>query len=394
MADTAHKTEEEKKEYFDSPEELDLKVTQLATWVRESRHFIAFTGAGISTSAGVPDYRSGYNTVLPTGPGAWEKKAQNREAKKKQLRVAMHSAVPTPTHMAFVKLMDEGRLKYVVSQNVDGLHRKSGIDPIKLGEVHGNTNLEKCKRCGKEYMRDFRVRTAQKVHDHDTGRKCDNPECKGDLKDTIINFGENLDDHILETSFHNGEIADVCLAMGSSLRVTPAANIPESTARNGGKLVIVNLQKTPLDGVAALCIHAFCDTVMNMLMEKLAFPIPPFKLIRRVEFTKAQKALAGSATKKECLTVGGVDVDGCPFSLFPQIVAEYPGKTATLKREPFVIAEDRLPPTIRLTLHFQGHYREPPLTMSLNTANLTKKRYLLTYDPSSSSWEEPAPIDS
>ena len=82
MADTAHKTEEEKKEYFDSAEDLDVKVTQLATWVRESRHFIAFTGAGISTSAGVPDYRSGYNTVLPTGPGAWEKKAQNKEAKK------------------------------------------------------------------------------------------------------------------------------------------------------------------------------------------------------------------------------------------------------------------------------------------------------------------------
>ncbi len=75
MAETAHKTDDEKKEFFDSPEELDAKVTRLAELVRNSKHFIAFTGAGISTSAGVPDYRSGMNTVLPTGPGCWEKKA-------------------------------------------------------------------------------------------------------------------------------------------------------------------------------------------------------------------------------------------------------------------------------------------------------------------------------
>ena len=393
MADTAHKTEEEKKEYFDTPDELEAKVTQLAQWIRESRHFIAFTGAGISTSAGVPDYRSGYNTVLPTGPGAWEKKAQNKEMKKKNLRVAMQSAVPTPTHMAFVKMMDEGLLKYVVSQNVDGLHRKSGIDPNKLGEVHGNTNLEKCKRCGKEYMRDFRVRNAQKVHSHETGRKCDNPECRGDLVDTIINFGENLNDQILTTSFHNGEIADVCLAMGSSLRVTPAANIPESTGTNGGKLVIVNLQKTPLDRNAAMCIHAFCDTVMNLLMEKLGLVIPPFKLVRRVEFSKTLRAPAGSTSQKECLTIKGVDVDNCPFSLFPEVLAEFPGKTLTMKKEPFVVAEDRLPPVVRITLHFHGHYGEVPLPISLNTDSLTKKTYMLVFDPSSKVWENATVIN-
>lgn len=75
MASSAHKTEDEKKEYFDSPDELEAKVDQLAQWVRESSHFIAFTGAGISTSTGIADYRSGYDTVLKTGPGAWEKRA-------------------------------------------------------------------------------------------------------------------------------------------------------------------------------------------------------------------------------------------------------------------------------------------------------------------------------
>lgn len=75
MADTAIKTEEEKKEFFDPPEVLDQKCEMLAQWIKASEHFVAFTGAGISTSAGIPDFRSGYNTVLETGPGAWEKAA-------------------------------------------------------------------------------------------------------------------------------------------------------------------------------------------------------------------------------------------------------------------------------------------------------------------------------
>ena len=82
MASTAIKNEEEKKEYFDTPKELDLKVDQLSQWILESNHFCAFTGAGISTAAGIPDYRSGANTVLKTGAGCWEKAAAIEKAKK------------------------------------------------------------------------------------------------------------------------------------------------------------------------------------------------------------------------------------------------------------------------------------------------------------------------
>jgi len=92
--------------------------------------------------------------------------------------------------------MKKGYLKHIISQNIDGLHRKSGILSKDISELHGNTNLEICKKCGKDYMRDFRVRTALKCHDHKTGRKCDNPACKGDLYDSIINFGENLNDNV------------------------------------------------------------------------------------------------------------------------------------------------------------------------------------------------------
>ena len=203
MANTAL-NEGDKKEYFDSPAELDQKVTRLTKMVLKANHFVAYTGAGISTSTGIPDYRSGAKTVLPTGPGCWTKLADIQKAKaaghkviarpKVDFRTTIQKAIPSPSHMALVELMNRGMLKHVISQNIDGLHRKSGIPKDKISEVHGNTNLELCRKCNKDYMRDFRVRTAQKVHDHNTGRLCDDPNCRGKLYDTIINFNECLRD--------------------------------------------------------------------------------------------------------------------------------------------------------------------------------------------------------
>lgn len=106
MADTAIKTEEEKKEYFDTPEELDRKCDLLAQWIKSSEHFVAFTGAGISTAAGIPDFRSGYDTVLETGPGAWEKAALKAKVEKKVVTKPIQKALPTSTHMAFVALLE------------------------------------------------------------------------------------------------------------------------------------------------------------------------------------------------------------------------------------------------------------------------------------------------
>jgi NAD-dependent SIR2 family protein deacetylase len=140
---------------------------------------VAFTGAGISTSAGIPDFRSGFDTVLDTGPGAWEKAANKAKVAKdkKIVTKSIQKAFPTDTHMAFVALMEAGLLKFLISQNVDGLHRKSGIDPDNIAELHGNTNVELCSRCHRQFLRDGRVRNAQTVHDHKTGRKCDDPLC-------------------------------------------------------------------------------------------------------------------------------------------------------------------------------------------------------------------------
>ena len=154
----------------------------------------------------------------------------------KRVIVPFLSAVPSYSHLAYVKLMEAGLLKFVVSQNVDGLHRKSGIPPENLAELHGNVNFEKCRKCGKEFLRDFEVGCTT---DHLTGRNCTVPGCGGDLYDSIINFGENLPKRDIKAGFDNCLKADVCLAMGSSLRVTPAADMPAQTAEKGAKLVIV-----------------------------------------------------------------------------------------------------------------------------------------------------------
>ena len=144
MADTAIKTEEEKKEYFDPPEVLEEKTNLFVEMILTSEHFVAFTGAGISTSSGIPDYRSGYDTVLQTGPGCWETAANkqkyaaakkgpsaakkgpatvskkvatssNQPATKSSLRVSIQKAYPSLTHMALVELTERNHLKYIVS---------------------------------------------------------------------------------------------------------------------------------------------------------------------------------------------------------------------------------------------------------------------------------------
>jgi NAD-dependent SIR2 family protein deacetylase len=122
--------------------------------------------------------------------------------------------------------MDTGHLKYLISQNIDGLHRKSGIPIENIAELHGNTNLEICQKCGKDYLRDYRTRNKKVFDDHLTGRKCDNRECSGDLFDTIVNFGEGINKPLLKRAAQESEKSDLCIALGSSLLVKPAMLLP------------------------------------------------------------------------------------------------------------------------------------------------------------------------
>ncbi|KAI2609377.1 DHS-like NAD/FAD-binding domain-containing protein [Hypoxylon fragiforme] len=372
MANTAPKVPAEERQ--EAPEVVDRKAEALAKLIRKSKHMVVFTGAGVSTSAGIPDFR---------GPdGIWTLRAQGKQ---RAGAVNTLQAVPTLTHMALVELQNRGMLKYLISQNCDGLHRRSGILPNNLSELHGNNTRESCKDCGKEFIRDFRaVASYEKtVHDHRTGRKC--TLCDGALLDSIINFGESLPEAPLQLARDHGARADLFLVLGSSITVTPANEIPEVAGRNrGAKLVICNLQDTPLDGLADLRVYSKSDDLMLCVMEKLDIPIPTFILRRRLT---VQMETTGDDRRQ--LRVCGVDVDGTPVSFLRSVKLEYNRRVA--RSEPFVInfRGDVEPGTeLVLQLEFMGNYCEPDLKISHEySGDDTKTLYFLEYNPQTREWK-------
>lgn len=423
MSHTA-RTDDECTEFFDAPDILDQKVDLLCEWIKKSKHFVAFTGAGISTSCGIPDFRSGLNTVLDTGAGVWTMRAAissdptsdevKKNLQKKNTKSTL-KAIPSLTHMSLVELERQKLLKYLISQNTDGLHRRSGFPTNKLSELHGNSNLERCASCSKEYLRDFRVRTANGVHEHQTGRKCG--VCGGVLQDTIINFGESLPQMPLLQAEVNAEEADLCLAMGSSLTVTPAADFPKAVGLKGKKhkkarLVIVNLQATPLDNVCQLRINAKTDDVMRLVISKLNLQIPEFRLRRNLSVTQKSKPLDKEGQIKVDLEVAGMDADETPFSLFRKVAvlpslregdSERRFSTLACVEEPFKFsfalprakrgeeAKNNATAQVKVDLSFARHYEEPDLALSvpitLTPDANTNHRFLLEYNPFNREWQ-------
>eukprot|EP01090_Pellita_catalonica_P001869 TRINITY_DN11594_c0_g1_i3.p1 TRINITY_DN11594_c0_g1~~TRINITY_DN11594_c0_g1_i3.p1 ORF type:complete len:274 (-),score=33.31 TRINITY_DN11594_c0_g1_i3:207-1028(-) len=229
--------------------------------------------------------------------GVWTLKAKGQ--KRKHKTTPKNKAKPTFTHMAIVQLEREGKLKYLVSQNCDGLHIKSGFPPDKISELHGNTCIECCAKCGKLYYRGVSVRSVRNPEKL-TGRKCDNPKCKGyPLRYTTVAFSQSMPDRTLDKAEKHSLLCDLSLTMGTSMRVTPSCELPLMGRKRHGKtgpkrhrLVIVNLQKTPYDSKCALRIFAKVDVVMALLMEELGYTVPEYKQLDLINDSKWQKNFA------------------------------------------------------------------------------------------------------
>ncbi|KAI9150463.1 NAD-dependent protein deacetylase SRT1 [Paramyrothecium foliicola] len=362
-------------EYHETYSVVEEKAGQLADQIRKSNHFIAFTGAGISTSAGIPDFR---------GPdGQWTLMAQGRQRTSQTIDTMQ--AIPTPTHMALVELQNRGILKYLISQNYDGLHRRSGILPHMISELHGNSNREYCKNCGKDYIRDFHaVATyAHSINDHRTGRKCG--RCGAALHDSIINFGENLPVEELRLAFDHAWKADICLVLGSSLLVAPASELPALVGRKpDAVLAICNLQKTPSDETSKLRIFSEADFLMTKLMEKLDIPIPPF-ILHRCLVIRLELDQHGHHQ----LSATGVDSDGTPVSFLLSV--KLPQYRRVAQEEPFVVklrGDLATGTQITVGLQFMGHYNEPDLALTnlYKGGEVHETMYFLAYDPRDSTW--------
>jgi NAD-dependent SIR2 family protein deacetylase len=206
MSSTAFRKDSEIREYFDSKDDTVKNVAKLADLIKISNYIVVYTGAGISTSAGIPDFR-GPNGVWTTEDKGLEPDYSN------------HVEMPTLSHMAIKKLIDINLIKYLVSQNVDGLHIKSGVPHSKIAELHGNTNKEFCRKCKKVFFRDFYTpRDSNRVHDHRTGRFCDSDGCDSELYDSIINFREDLPEEELNNAEKESKRCDLAIVLGTSLR--------------------------------------------------------------------------------------------------------------------------------------------------------------------------------
>nr|XP_045599555.1 NAD-dependent protein deacetylase Sirt6-like [Procambarus clarkii] len=250
-------------EKFDSPEEVERKVQMLAEWVKESSHTVFHTGAGISTSAGIPDFR---------GPkGVW---TLEKQGLKPDINVSWDDAKPTLTHMAIVSLERNGYVQYVITQNIDGLHLRSGLQRKRLAELHGDMYVDKCNFCHRQFVRSTAVTTVGQKSEGKScpGKRGNGRRCRGKLHDTVLDWEDGLPDADLDLAVSHSCAADLSICLGTTLQIVPSGNIPVDTKKRGGKLVICNLQPTKQDRHADLIINTYVDNVMKRLLELLNIP--------------------------------------------------------------------------------------------------------------------------
>ncbi len=232
---------------------LEVGLADALPVVAGGRRITVLTGAGISTDSGIPDFR-GPQGVWTTNPGAERTSSLahyladpevRKQAWRNRLASPAWEARPNPGHLAIVELGRQGRLRAVVTQNIDELHQRAGVPPELVVELHGSMWGWSCWSCGATGpMAEVLGRLRAGEDDPPCSR------CGGVIKSTTISFGQSLDPAVLQAGVEAATDCDVLLAVGSSLQVQPAATLVPLAARAGAAVVVVNAQPTPYDDVA------------------------------------------------------------------------------------------------------------------------------------------------
>jgi len=230
-----------------------------------SRAAVAFTGAGVSTASGVPDFRSPGGIWSRYRPVTLPEFMASADARrrywvyKKETYADFAQARPNATHQALAGLEAEGRLLGVITQNIDGLHQEAGSR--RVVELHGTNRRVECLGCG--WTAPAAVAQERLLAGEDVPA-C--TACGGPLKAATISFGQALRPEVLEEAFALARAADLLLVLGSSLVVYPAAAIPEAVASRGAPLVIINREPTPLDALAAVVLRGEVERLLPALV--------------------------------------------------------------------------------------------------------------------------------
>ncbi len=245
-----------------------MSIVEARQWIADSHCIVGFTGAGVSTESGIPDFRSP-NGVWARNRTVFFEEFCNNEAdrieywrQKVESWPPMREATPNLGHQAFADLARLGKLQTLITQNIDGLHQRAGLDPSLVLELHGTMTEVYCLNCKDRISMNEAVKRVEKG---ELTPKCRN--CQDLLKPATISFGQALPVDVLGKAQKAAESCELFLAVGSSLVVEPAASLPIHAKQFGAKLIIINRTETPLDRFADLVMRDEIGKVLPRLVE-------------------------------------------------------------------------------------------------------------------------------
>ena len=251
---------------------MKKQIEQIARWITASKRVVIFSGAGLSTESGIPDFRS--------PGGVWDRYnpedfyfqnfLTSEVSREKYWQMAtemyepMNKAEPNQAHLAIVEIERLGKLDCVITQNIDGLHFKAGNSAEKVIELHGTAMHVSCLHCQRRYNREaIQERIKQGVK----APTCD--DCGGPLKPATISFGQAMPEKETQEAYHRSSQCDLFMVIGSSLVVHPAASMPLTAKQSGAKLVIINRDPTPCDDMADIVVHDQAGPTLDAILKRL-----------------------------------------------------------------------------------------------------------------------------
>jgi len=242
-------------------------IERLRDMIASAMRVVAFTGAGISTESGIPDFRSPGGIWTKNKPIYFDDFVSSEEMRREAWRrrfatdETLLEAEPNAGHRALARLVEQGRMSAIITQNIDGLHQRSGVPESKVIELHGNTTYATCLDCGQRYELAPIKRAFV-----DSGRLPVCEKCDGLVKTATISFGQAMPEIQMARAQDETMACDLFIVLGSSLVVYPAAGFPRVAKRKGAKLVIVNREPTDQDDDADLVLHAEIGSTMSRVV--------------------------------------------------------------------------------------------------------------------------------